>query len=143
MEGGGAVRLQKRVKAATIETVAVILNVIGAQNFLPQTGGLIRLYRRATDLLHQKSGIAKAPVADHLRGQTEARAARQQAVFRIRCSNSGVTLDDCRYVALVTIRLLHRFHVPSGAHEFRRQPIEQSRMRRPFALRPEIVDRLH
>ncbi len=60
-----------------------------------------------------------------------------------RASNSGVTFDDCRYVAEVTISFCIRFTSQPRADELRREPIEQFGMRRVVALHAEILRRLH
>ena len=62
----------------------------------------------------------------------------------------GRRSDDCRYVWLVTIERIRCFtsqrardwRVELRMHELRRQPVEQLGMRRPLALRAEIVERL-
>ena len=104
IDGGGTGPLPERVEAAAIEIRAVVLDVIGVGQLVPEPGRLVRLHRRPADPLDQQPAEAQRLVADHLGRQPEPRPARQQAVLGIaRDAPPAVTRDDCRYVALVTI----------------------------------------
>ena len=119
------------------------LVVVSARQFLPQARRLIRFHRRAADLVHQQAGYRQRLVAHHLRREPHARTARQQTVLRIFLQQLRRHLRRLSISRAHHDGLLHRLHVPAVAHELRRQPVQQFRIRRPLALRAEIFHGLH
>jgi len=114
----------------------IFLNIIG-RNGLPKPGRLhgfhavtaLRFDEQTADNSSRVAhGFGVDPEAD--RGPTnDSRILRQQF---------GGYPEDCGS-AEVTITPLQVFHVPTGADEFGRQAVKQFRMRRPFALEPEVL----
>ena len=117
--------------------------ILAARQFLPQPGGLIRLHGGPADLLHQQAGRSPAPGRGPSPPASRKRGPRASSRFSgSLCSSSGVTLRRLPIRGAHDDGLLHRLHVPAGADEFGGQPVEQFGMRRPFALRAEILHRL-
>ena len=105
--------------------------------------GLIRPHGRAAALLDQKTGNQQRLIANHFGRQPQTRAPRQQSILRIalqqlRSHSRALPISRAR-----DDRLEQSFRIPAALLEFNRQPIEQLRMRRQFALSAEIFRGLH
>ncbi len=87
--GRGNGPLPERVEAAAIEIRAVVLDVFGVGQLVPEPGRLVRFHGRTAGSLDQEPGEPKRLVADHLGRQPQPRPARQQAVL-------GVAIEPCR-----------------------------------------------
>ena len=114
-----------------------------AAHFIPQPVRLIRLDRRTADLVHQQPRERQGLVPNHFRREPHVRPACEQPVVgilrqQLRRHARGLPVRRTHHDGL-----LQRFHVPAGPDEFGREPIEQLRMRRRFALRAEILGGLH
>ena len=75
--------LPERVEAAAVEARAVVLDVIGVGQLVPEARRLVRLHRRAAGPLDEQPAEPQRLVADHLGRQPEPRPARQQPVLGI------------------------------------------------------------
>src|SRR5439155_20067233 len=95
------------------------------------------------ELFDEESSRGERLVADHGRGEPEARPSWLQTVFRIALA------EGRRHLRRLTIdrrrqdRAVHRLDIPTGAEEFGREPVEELRMDRPLDLGAEVLDRLH
>ena len=136
--------LPERVEPTAVEVGAVILDVIGVGQLVPQPGRLVRPHRGAADV---------APTSSPPRCNAWSRIISAESRSRWACASSrlsgsrrfasGVTRDDCRYVRARDDQAEHGLHVPARSDELGRQPVEQLRMAGRLALGAEVLDRLH
>ena len=145
--GGGDGALPVGVQAAAVQARrrGPACSPSPPESSFQKPGGLVRLHRRPADLLHQQAGRRPAPGRASSRPAGGTRGPRASSRF------SGSLLQQLRRRPSTTADrsrssrsvFCMRLHVPAGAHELGGQPVEQLGMRRPFALRAEILDRLH
>ena len=133
--------LLERVQAPPVQVVALRLPVDLAplHDVFPQPGRLVRTDRGPSNTLGEQTGNRQRLIADHLRGQTNTCCTSQQAVFRIpleqrRGDGGRLTIRGAGHDGA-----LHLLHVPARVDEGGRQPVEQLRVAREIALRPEVV----
>ena len=136
--------LPERVHAPAIEIRPVALHVglrreaLAERHLFPEAGRLVGQHARSADLVVEQTARRQRGVADQFRGQALTRTARQQPVV-------GIALAQCRGgrrgLAIGRRRhdqALHRPHVPPGADELGRQPVEQLGMLGRLALHAEV-----
>src|SRR5215471_13124077 len=122
----------------------MVLNVVVAADTVlneirPQPLRLIGLHGRPTDFLDQQARYCESLVAYCLCRQTEARAARQQAILRIPLLQLGCCLGGLTIGGTGDNQPLHRADIPTASYEFGRKPVEQLRIGWRVALRAEVI----
>ena len=114
-------------------------------HILEQIRWLVGLDRRPSDPFDEQAARVQCLIADHLRREAQAWSPREQPVLGIARLGRlpgvlpvGCTRDDRLEEMLDRPATTW---LPSPFHPFDRQPIEQLRMRGPFPLQPEVLDR--
>ena len=92
---------------------------------------------------HQQPTDKQSRVAHFLRVNAKTRAARQQTILRVSREQFGRYAGRLQVSGRGRDETLQVFHVPAGADEFGREPVEQFGMCRPLALHAEVLNRLH
>ena len=116
----------ERVQAATVKALSLVGNVDRQEGILlaPETGRLVRLRRRAADLVDEQAPGSQSRIAEHLGRQAPAGSASQEEVVRIalaelRRRDRGLAIggrkDDL---------LAERLDVPARGDEVTSQPVE-------------------
>ena len=132
------------VEAAAVKVGALRLVVVVAAHFvdLPCAGRLLGLDAFAAKFRVKDSGDGERVVADDFGVESLTRTAGEQAVLAVACEQfrgdaGGLPVRRAHHHLLD-----YALRVPVG-HEIAREPVEQLRVARPFALRAEVIDRLH
>src|SRR5678816_4722596 len=99
---------------------------------------LIRTHARSAGFLDEKSAHEKRAVANLLRAEPKARTTCVEPVLRIALAQFRREAGRLLISRGGNDEFHDLLHVSAGLDEFRRQPIEQRRMTRPFALRTEV-----
>ena len=138
--GGRHRALPEGIEAAAVQVLAASLPIIFVRiQLAPETRRLIRIDRRASDLVDEQTGDGERLIANHVRREAHVRTAREESILRVALQHLW---SDARRL---TVRgaehdgLLHRLHVPPRADELSGQPVEQLRMRGRLALRAEVL----
>ena len=121
----------------------VAAQIAVAARLVPHAGGHVGAHARAADFSDEQSAHGQRLIAHEFTGQTETRAAREQTILRIARGEFGRDLRGLLIRRAQHEHFLQRLHVPTEPHEFRREPVEQFRMRRMIRLRTKILRRLH
>ena len=142
--GRGA--LDKRVKAAAVERVAVVLHVgfgvaAAEGDGFPDVDRLVGADRRAADFRAEETAERERLIAQNFGVEAEARGAGEQFVFRIKREQFRRDVGILAIGAGGDEQANEGFYVPAGAHELAGEPVEQLGMRRGIALRAEIAGR--
>ena len=140
--------LEERVDAAAIERVAFVLLVFARvaadeSDRLPDVRRLIRVHAFAAHLRIEQAAHEQRIVADLLRIEAEARAARQQAILRVALPQRGRGLRGLPERRRGYEHAHERLHVPARFAEGDGEPVEQLGVARRFALRAEVARGFH
>ena len=131
-----------RVDAAAPLRVGVAVHVVtvGKLQRRVVAGGLVGFRARAADVAHVEGpGDVEGVVADKLGLEAAGILRGEQAVGRIGLAQLGAVVAALAVGRARHDEADHLAQVPAAVAEFRREPIEQFRMRRQFTLRTEIV----
>ena len=130
----------KHVETAAVELVAVAWGVgfLSEGGFFPNARRLVGLHRGASALVDQEARGGEGLIANHPRRETIARAAGEEAIFRVMLVSGR---GDARRLTIRGARddeAVEGFGVPAALEVFGREPIEQFGVRGAFALHAEI-----
>ena len=131
------------VEAAAVEGLAVVLPValVAEGGLLPDSRGLVGVHGGAAGFVHEEAARGEGLVAEHPGRHAVARAAREEAVLRVRGREFRAHAGGLAVGLARDEEPEEPLHVPSGVAEARGQPVQELGVDGPLALPPEILRR--
>ena len=115
----------------------------GEVEIFPIAGRLVGFHAGAAGALHEQAGNGEGVVAHELGIEPPAAAAGELAVLGITRQHFRRGDGRARVGFARDHEADHVAQVPAALHEFAGQPVEERLVRGDFALRAEVVERLH